>query len=156
MNAIDLLREDHQKALQLIEKLEAVEEKVGTDPTDTETFNKLHQTLRVHTEIEEEFFYPAMEEFDEAKPLVEGAYQEHDQIDQLLSELATSAPNETEFHDTLSELRNNLERHIEEEEGILFPSAEELFEEVKLEEMGRQMEEMKNDSKTVVAAMKRR
>jgi hemerythrin-like domain-containing protein len=156
MNAIELLMEDHQKALRLMEELEAVDEKVGTDPTDTETFNKLHQALRLHTEIEEDIFYPAMEGFDVAKQIVEVAYEEHDRIDQLLSHLATLAPNETNFQETLAELRSNLEHHIEEEEGILFPSAEELFDEVKLDELGRQMEEMKGDSKIVAAAMKRR
>jgi len=156
MNAIELLMEDHQKILRLIEELESVEEKVGTDPTDTETFNKLHQTLRMHTEIEEEIFYPAMEGFDVARQIVEVAYQEHDRIDQLLSHLTTLTPNENDFQEALAELGNILEHHIEEEEGILLPSAEELFEEVKLEEMGRQMEEMKNSSKALAAAMKRR
>jgi hemerythrin-like domain-containing protein len=94
MNAVELLMEDHQKVLRLIEELEAVDEKVGTDPTDTETFNKLHQALRVHTEIEEDIFYPAMEGFDATRQIVEVAYQEHDRIDQLLSHLATLAPNE--------------------------------------------------------------
>src|SRR5262245_6813068 len=156
MNAVEFLLEDHQKILRLIEELESVDEKVGADPTDTETFNKLHQALRMHTEIEEDIFYPAMEEFDIVRQVVEIAYQEHELIDQLLSQLTTLAPNEIEFQEALADLRNILEHHIEEEEGILLPSAEELFEEVKLEEMGRRMEEMKKSNKTLVAAMKRR
>jgi hemerythrin-like domain-containing protein len=147
MNVVELLREDHEEALQLIEELEGVDEKIATDPTDTENFNKLHQALRLHTEVEENFFYPVMEEFDEAKQLVEEAYQDHDRIDRLLTQLTTTAPNEAEFQETLAELRNNLEHHIEVEEGGLFPSAEELFEEVELEELGRQMEEMKSNHK---------
>jgi hemerythrin-like domain-containing protein len=156
MNAIELLKEDHEQALRLIEELESVDEKVGTDPTDTEKFNKLHQTLRMHTEVEENFFYPVLEEFDEVKQLVEEAYQEHDRIDQLLSQLTTVAPNDAEFQEILAELRSNFEHHIEEEEGTLFPGAEEIFDEVELEELGRQMEEMKSNSKTVAATMKRR
>jgi hemerythrin-like domain-containing protein len=147
MNVVELLREDHEEALQLIEELEGVDEKIGADPTNTEKFNKLHQALRTHTEVEENFFYPVMEEFDEVKQLVEDAYQVHDRIDQLLSQLTTTAPNEAEFQETLADLRNNLEHHIEVEEGRLFPSAEELFEEVELEELGRQMEEMKSNGK---------
>jgi hemerythrin-like domain-containing protein len=156
MNALELLMEDHQKVLRLIEELEAVDEKVGTDPTDIETFNKLHQALRVHTEIEEKVFYPAIEEFDVTRQIVEVAHQEHDGIDQLLSHLTTLAPNEIDFQEALAELRNNLEHHMQEEEGILFPSAEELFDEVKLDELGRRMEEMKNNRKTATAAMRRR
>jgi len=156
MNAVELLKEDHEEALQLIGELESVDEKVGTDPTDTEKFNKLHQALRLHTEMEGNFFFPALEEFDEVKQLVEDTYQEHDRIDQLLTLLMTAAPNETEFQETLAELRDNLEHHIEETEGALFPSVEELLEEDELEELGRQMEEMKSNSKTIMAAMKRR
>jgi hemerythrin-like domain-containing protein len=147
MNVVELLREDHEEALQLIEKLEGVDEKTGADPTKRETFNKLHQALRLHTEVEENFFYPVMGEFDEVKQVVEDAYQYHDRIDQLLSQLTETAPNEAVFQETLVELRNNLEHHIEVEEGRLFPSAEELFEEVELEELGQQMEEMKSNRK---------
>jgi hemerythrin-like domain-containing protein len=143
MNVVELLREDHAVALQLIEELESVDKKIVIDPIDTEKFNKLHQALRLHTEVEENFFYSVLEEDDEVKQLVEDAYQKRDRIDQLLSQLTTTAPNETEFQETLAELRDNLEHHIEEAEGRLFPSAEELFEEDELEELGRQMEEMK-------------
>jgi hemerythrin-like domain-containing protein len=156
MNAVEFLMEDHQKVLRLIEELEAVYEKVGTDPTDIETFNKLHQALRMHTEIEEALFYPAMEKFDVTRQIVEVAYQEHDVVDQLLSHLKTLAPNKIDFQEALAELRNNLEHHMQEEEGVLFPNAEELLKEDKLNELGRQMEEMKNNSKTVMAAMRRR
>jgi hemerythrin-like domain-containing protein len=147
MNAVELLREDHEEALHLIEELESVDEKIGTDPTDAERFNKLRQTLIMHTEVEGNFFYPVLEGFDGAKQLVEDAYQVQDRIDRLLSRLTTVAPNETEFQEILAELRDNLEHHIKEAEGALFPSAEELFEEVELEELGRQMEEMKSNSK---------
>ena len=147
MNVVELLREDHEEALQLIEELESVDEKTGADPTNTETFNKLHQALRLHTEVEENFFYPVIGEFDEVKQVVEDAYQVHDRIDQLLSQMTTTDPNEAEFQETLAELRYNLEHHIEVEEGRLFPSAEELFEEVELEELGQQIEEMKSNRK---------
>jgi hemerythrin-like domain-containing protein len=152
MNIVELLREDHEEALQLIGELESVDEKIGTDPPDTEKFNKLHQALSLHNEVEGNFFYPIMEAFDEVKQLVEDAYQEHDRIDQLLSQLTTAAPNETAFQETLAELRNILEHHIEEAEGTLFPGAEELFEEVELEELGRQIEEIKSNSKNTLAA----
>jgi hemerythrin-like domain-containing protein len=147
MNAVALLREDHEEALRLIEELESVDEKVGTDPADTEKFNKLYQTLIMHSEVEGNFFYPVLEEFDGVKQLVEDAYQGYDQMDRLLSQLTTAAPKETHFQEILAELRDNLERHIEEAEGSLFPSAEELFEEVELEELGRQMEEMNSNSR---------
>lgn len=156
MNAIELLKEDHQEALRLMTELETAAEEAGTDPTYTETFNKLNQALKMHTRIEEEVFYPAMEEFNEMRDLVRESYKEHDQMDQLLMQLSTMAPNEEEFQETLAELRDAVEHHIEEEEGEMVPKAEELCNQSRLQEMGRKMEEIKNDSRRVAATMRRK
>jgi hemerythrin-like domain-containing protein len=70
--------------------------------------------------------------------------------------LSTVPPNDEEFQDTLSELRDTFERHIEEEEGELFPKAEELCGRSRLNEMGQQMIWMKSNSQVRVASMRRR
>lgn len=158
MTAIELLKEDHQEAMRLIEELETAGEVEGesADSTDTETFNKLNQALRMHTRIEEDVFYPAMERFDQTRDLIRDAYQEHDKVDQLLAQLSTLAPDEEGFQNTLAELRDAIEHHVDEEEGELFPKAEELCDQKQLQEMGRQMEVMKNDSRVVAATMRRK
>ncbi len=156
MNALELLKEDHQMAIRLIEELEAADNRVGTDPTQTETFNQLQQALKLHTRMEEEIFYPALETFDDTQDLAEEAYKEHDKVDRLLIRLSSQAPNEEEFQETLAELRSNLEHHIEEEENEMFPQAEELLGQRHLEEMGRQMQKMKDNTQVIAATMKRR
>lgn len=156
MNAIELLKEDHQMALSLVGELESADNQAGTDPTQTENFNKLHQALKLHTRMEEEIFYPALENFDETKDMIEEAYQEHEQVDQLLVQLSSQSPNEEEFQESLAELRSDLEHHIEEEETEIFPQAEQLLGKQRLEEMGRQMQMMKDNTKQVAATMKRR
>ncbi len=156
MNAIELLKEDHQMARSLITELETADDQAGTDPTQTETFNKLQQALKLHTRMEEELFYPALEGFAETKDLVGEAYQEHDQVDQLLAQLSALAPNEEDFQDTLTELRADIEHHVEEEENEMFPQAEELLGQSRLEEMGRQMQAMKDNTQQVAATMRRR
>ncbi|HZS04221.1 MAG TPA: hemerythrin domain-containing protein [Blastocatellia bacterium] len=155
MNAIELLKEDHQEVMRFIEELEGADDEAGTDPTDTETYNKLAQALKLHTRMEEEVFYPVMEGFSETREMIREAYKEHDQVDHLLAQLSTMAPNEEEFQDVLAELRDSIEHHVEEEEGELFPKAEELCGQERLNEMARQMEKMKN-SRTVAATMRQR
>ncbi len=156
MNATELLKEDHQEVMRMIAELESADDEAGTDPLDTEIFNRLNESLKMHTRMEEEIFYPAMEQFNDTRQMVQEAYKEHDQVDQFLARLATLAPNQEQFQDTLSELRDAIEHHVDEEEGELFPKAEELLDQKKLNEMGRRMQEMKSSSKTAAATMKRK
>jgi hemerythrin-like domain-containing protein len=156
MTATELLKEDHQKALNLIGELEAAGFQVGTDPTYTETFNHLNELLMMHTFIEEEVFYPAMKRFDESRALARDFRKRHQEFEKLLSHLSTLAPNVEEFQVTLSDLRGSIERHIDEEENELFPLAEELCGQSELQEMGRLMREMKYDSRAKAATIRRK
>jgi len=156
MTATELLKEDHQKALNLIVELEAAEHQVGTDPTYTDTFNHLNELLMMHTFIEEKVFYQAMKEFDESRELVRDYRKRDKEFEKLLSQLSTVAPNAEEFQETLSDLRGSVERHIDEEENELFPLAEEFCEQGELQEMGRRMRELKYDSRAKAATIRRK
>jgi hemerythrin-like domain-containing protein len=154
MNAIELLKQDHRKVIDFIDRLENADDKTGTDPTDTETFNKLNQALKLHSRMEEEVFYPALEGFEETKGLVKEAYREHEKVDTLLAQLSTFAPNQREFQELLTELRSSTEEHINKEENKLFFRAEELCGVEALEQMAVLMEEMRTDTRTVIETMK--
>ena len=156
MNATELLRNDHQKAVSLIEELEEADRQVGTVQTNIDIFNHLNELLTMHTFIEEEVFYPAMKEFDESRDLARTIRKEQKEFGRLLSHLSTMTPNAEEFQRTLADLRESVERHIDEEENELFPLAEELCDPQRLQEMGRRMREMKYDSRAKAAAIRRR
>ncbi len=156
MNATELLKKDHQKAMSLIGELEAAERQVGTVQTNVDIFNHLNELLMTHTIIEEEVFYPAMREFDESRDLARTIRREQKKFGPLLSHLSTMAPNVEDFQRTLADLRENVERHIDEEENELFPLAEELITRQRLEEMGLRMQEMKYDSRVKASAIRRR
>lgn len=148
MNIIELLKEDHREAEELIERLEGLESdlddtEVGTDKMPQALFTKLKNALTLHTQVEEQILYPAMQQFDETADRIPEALEEHQQVDQILEEMAMLAPAEDEFQGRLEELKENLAHHIEEEEDELFPKTEELCGQQRLEEMGRQMQQMK-------------
>ena len=153
MTATELLKNDHQKAVSLIGELEAADRQVGTVQTNTDAFNHLNELLMMHTLIEEEVLYPAMKEFDESRDLARSMRKEHKEFERLLSHLSTMAPNVEEFQRTLADLRESVERHIDEEENELFPMAEELCWPQRLHEMGRRMHEIKYNSRAKVAAI---
>jgi hemerythrin-like domain-containing protein len=156
MTAMELLKNDHQKAVGLIGELEAADRQIGTVQTNTDVFNHLNELLMMHTLIEEEVFYPTMKEFDESRDLARSLRKGHKEFERLLSHLSTMAPNVEEFQKTLADLRESVERHIDEEENELFPLAEELCEPQRLQDMGRRMQEMKYNSRAKVAAIRRR
>ena len=148
MNAIEMLKEDHREAMELIEQLELAgdatdADDVGVEGMPVETFNQLQSALTLHTQLEEKIIYPAMRQFDETRAMIDEAVQEHQQVDQLLDEMTSLAPGDDEFQELLAELRDSIEHHVDEEENELFPKAEELCGQQRLEEMGRQMQEMK-------------
>jgi iron-sulfur cluster repair protein YtfE (RIC family) len=156
MNAIELLKKDHQEALGLIGKLESADERPGTDPTDTENFNRLNEALKLHSQIEEEFLYPVMEEIEETRGLVEEAYEEHEKVDELLARLSAKAPKQEEFQGLLAELRSSLENHIQKEEDELFPKVEENLDQGELDDLGARIQELKQSGHAAAAATKRR
>ena len=138
MNITELLREDHREVESLIAQLEG--------GADHETFGKIKNALKMHTKIEEEILYPAMEDFDETEELVDESYQEHDEVDKLLVEMSGTESQSEEFQDLLAQLKDSIEHHVEEEENELFPNAESLLGAETLEEMGNKAEQMKNES----------
>jgi hemerythrin-like domain-containing protein len=156
MNSIEILKDDHQKALNLLSELETAVSEAEPDPTDTEKFNRLNEAVKLHSQIEEELFYPVMEEIDETRIIVERFNNQHKKIDNLLAHLSTIAINQEEFQEPLAELRRVLELHIEEEEEELFPVAEVILGQSKLNDLGRQILDLRNNSQAAAASTKRR
>ena len=152
MNAIELLINDHREAIELVEQLEHADvDQLQTASDETNpvrlhetTFNKLKNALAVHTQIEEQIFYPTLEGFDETGGIVKDYYREHDNVDMILADLSNLKPTDEVWSGRIRELRENLYQHIDKEESELFPQAEKLLGDKKLQEIYRQIEEMKN------------
>ena len=140
MTATDILKQDHREAMGLFERLESIQEGSGAGGSKDKLFNQLEEALKLHTKLEGQVFYPALEKFDETRDLVKEVYQEHREVDQLLAEMS---PAGGDFEGKLSKLCRNVEDHVDEEEGEMFPKAEQLLGQARLQEMGRQMDEMK-------------
>lgn len=138
MNITELLIEDHREAESLIAELEG--------SADKETFKKLKRALTMHTMVEEDIFYPALEEFEETSDLVDESYQEHDEVDQLLEDMSAAEIDSEEFQDLLAQLKESIEHHVEEEENELFPLSETLLGAETLDAMGDQMLKMKGEA----------
>ncbi len=56
MNAIELLKDDHNKVRRLFQKVKAS----GSDSEKKDLFKQIKEELDVHTHIEEKIFYPTV------------------------------------------------------------------------------------------------
>ena len=149
MNAIELLKTDHDKVEELFEQVKANE---GGD--NTAVFEQIKKELDMHTHIEETIFYPRLiEEGDEElKSIVLEGIEEHRQAKMFLRELSELAQDSEKFDPKLKVLMEDVEHHVQEEEGEMFPLVEDQFDEAVLEELGAEMEAEKASGKSSSAS----
>ena len=148
MDAITLLKEDHQKVKKILDELEKTTER-GVK-TREELFGKLMAELTVHEKIEEEIFYPAVKERAETKKveeLIAESYEEHHFVDMIAAEIKQTPFDAEEWGAKFKVMKENIEHHaIEEEEGNLFPKVRRAFTKEELDDLGTQMLELKEQS----------
>ena len=142
MNAIELLKQDHDKVDRLFQKVKATK-----DEDHQELFEQIKQELDVHTHIEETIFYPKIKEEKELEDIVLEGIEEHHQVKMFLRELSGLADDSEKFEPKLKVLMEDVTHHVQEEEGEMFPKIEKIFDESTLEDLGKQMEEEKKSFK---------
>jgi len=153
MDALTLLKKDHDKVKTLLKDLESTTER-GVK-TREELFSRIKTELTVHEIIEEEIFYPALKEHPKAKDIVLEAYEEHNVVDTLMGELETLSVEDETWGPKAKVMSENIEHHIEEEEGEMFQKARQVFERDELEELGKAMEERKTQAMSETAFAQR-
>jgi len=143
MDALSLLKEDHENVKRMLERLDSTTER-GVK-TREELFTRLQRELEVHEAIEEEIFYPALKEHPRAKEIVLEAYEEHNVVDTIMSEIRSVPFDDERWGAKLTVMKENLEHHVEEEEGDMFKQARQVFEKAQLEDLGERMEMRKKE-----------
>jgi hemerythrin-like domain-containing protein len=144
MDAIAMLKADHDKVKRLLTELESTTER-GVK-TRSELFATIKGELTIHEVIEEEIFYPALKSHPKAQDIVLEAYEEHHVVDLLMGELETLDVADETWGAKAVVMKENIEHHIEEEEGEMFRQARRVFDASELEELGKQMEVRKQSA----------
>lgn len=141
MNAFQLLKKDHQKAAELMQKLMDQGEEAGDE--QDQLFAELKDELEMHAEIEEQVFYPALEKPKETAPLIKEAKKEHGAVKKLLKKMEEMDTGTKEWTEALKKLHEDVEHHVQEEEKELFPQAEKVLSADALKELGKEMQDLK-------------
>jgi hemerythrin superfamily protein len=138
-DAVSLIKADHRKVEKLFREYEEAGDRAYK--TKQQLVEEITRELEVHTTIEEETYYPAVEAKakTDGKELIGEAIEEHHLVKITLAELAALSPEDEAYDAKVTVLMENVRHHVEEEEQDMLPQSEEILGK---EELGRLGEEM--------------
>jgi len=144
MNALDILRKDHERVKELFSEYDTLS---GDASRKNEIAQAALRELELHSRVEEGLFYPAMRvrTGKDSVVLVKNSLNEHHEMDDLIRELRNTDPSDPEFDDKFQELMENAQQHFDEEEAEMFPKAQMLGNE--LEKLGLRIQEEKENAR---------
>jgi Hemerythrin HHE cation binding domain len=145
MNALTLLIDDHDRMKKLLNELESTTER-GVK-TRSELFSTIKGELTIHEIIEEEIFYPELRAHPKARDIVLEGYQEHHVVDLVMKELEETPVDDESWGAKAKVMKENVEHHMEEEEGEMFKQARAVFDQAELEDLGGRMEARRESAK---------
>lgn len=138
LDAIELLRHDHQQVRQLFDTYDA-----GVDSLEDDRKQALAEricaTLLVHAQIEEEIFYAAVRDVIDEQELLDEAEVEHACARDLIEQVQGMDPGDALYDAKVKVLGEYVDHHVREEEDRLFPLVE--LADLDLVEIGAELRE---------------
>ncbi len=143
MNAILLLKNEHEKAKLMLGEIQA-----ASAEQRRQLWAKLEPELKVHEQMEEAALYGPVAEAigstdQELKEWPEHHHEEVTELEALIQEIDGLDPTDDQWMEKMEELQQTLAHHIEEEEGDIWPQIEQVWDQSRLEQAGQQMETLK-------------
>jgi hemerythrin HHE cation binding domain-containing protein len=140
-DAIALLKADHRQVEEWFEQFESTR----SDERKKKLAGQICQALEVHTEIEEEIFYPAFLQATEEEDIHHEAEIEHDSAKKLIAEIEKSGPEDDYYDAKVKVLSEMIKHHVNEEEKRDGMFAKARKSDMDLKELGAQMAARKQE-----------
>ena len=134
----ELLKQDHRRVSQIINQMM---KSSGTDREDL--LDELTDELDEHMDIEETYLYPKLESIAETKNIIRDSYEEHKMVKNQLEKLQEISVDEDEWDNTLQAMKENIDRHVKQEETNTFPLAQKLLNKQQLQETNQEIVDKK-------------
>ena len=152
MNAIQLLKEDHDNVKELFKKFEDANKR-----TKQRILEQIINELETHTHLEEEIFYPAVMDGteEEGQDMVYESIEEHRLVDFMIERIREVESDDESFESKVKVLQELVEHHIQDEEKEMFPLVKKQMKD-ELDRLGDEMSELKNDIKAESGQGKKR
>ena len=121
-DAIGMLVADHKRVAALFAQFRRVAAE-GREQEKRPIVETICRELTIHTQLEEELFYPAVRKATKEDDQLNEAVVEHAGAKQLIAQLEGADPAEDLYDARVTVLGEQIDHHVEEEEGSLFPKA---------------------------------
>jgi hemerythrin superfamily protein len=121
-DAIAMLTADHKRVKTLFSQFDKLKEE-GSDEEKSAIVDQICNELKIHTELEEEIFYPAVREAIDDSDLMDEAIVEHAGAKELIAQLEEASPEDELYDAKVTVLGEQIDHHVKEEEGDMFPKA---------------------------------
>ena len=118
-DAIALLKADHEAVSQLF----AEYDKSRSVASKKAVVAQICTALRVHAQLEEEIFYPAVKTALKDKLMVPEATVEHASVKDLIAQLEGIEPDGEMYDARVKVLSEYVKHHVKEEQNEMFPKA---------------------------------
>ena len=141
MTALDFLRADHRQILQLLEQVRQTQDFAERH----ELFEEIRDKLELHSEMEEEVFYPRFSRVARLEELMSESAEDHQLMREIIDETA-SAYDSDDFNELLEELVDTVEDHISEEESEVFPRLIDALDAAQWDELSHQLLDWRDQS----------
>jgi len=117
---MEMLMEDHRRVQKMFKQFEKLKDE-DDDQSKRDLVDQACAELKVHTQLEEEIFYPAAREALEEGDLVAEALVEHNSAKELIAKLQEGGADDEEYAATFTVLGEYVNHHIAEEQDEMFP-----------------------------------
>ena len=123
VDAVDLLDADHKLAQKMFIDYQGLCEDGAPSEARRKLALKICQDLTVHTQIEEEIFYPRVRAAIKDDPLMEEALREHAEAKQMIARIQGMTPADSGYDDAVKQLFMAVMDHVLEEREQIFLKA---------------------------------
>jgi hemerythrin-like domain-containing protein len=135
-DAIALLKDDHAQVTKMFEQYDKLGDKAHAKKLDLA--RRICAELKVHTQIEEEIFYPATRAaLPKEDDLLDEAQVEHDGAKNLVGQIEAMQPGDELFDAKVTVLSEYIKHHVKEEHTEMFPKVRKT--KLDLRELGMRM-----------------
>jgi iron-sulfur cluster repair protein YtfE (RIC family) len=139
-SGLDLLRNEHTRLTDMFAQYQA------TGGADAQLISEVLLTeLAIHNQLEQDIFYPVVRVVagEDGAEFLAQSHIDHDVVERLVSDLRALDPAGPEHEEKMHSLIAGMSAHIEQEETMLFPLAEERLGD-ELVKLGRDMQDLRN------------
>jgi len=118
-DAISILREDHRRIDELFRQFD----KARGGELKGELAHRICTELRIHAQVEDEIFYPALRDAADIEDLMDEADVEHAAAARLVAEIIRMHPGAGHYDAKVRVLASYVRHHVQEEQNRMFSKA---------------------------------